>query len=44
MAIDMGLDDYNPPDSEAGAVPMLDFEGEIRPSEEAVDVGADERP
>ncbi len=44
VAIDMGLDDYSPPDSEAGAVPMLDFEGEIRPSEEAVDVGADERP
>ncbi len=43
VAIDMGLDDYSPPDSEAGAVPMLDFEGEIRPSEEAVDVGADER-
>jgi hypothetical protein len=44
VVIDMGLDDYSPPDSEAGAVPMLDFEGEIRPSEEAVDVGADERP
>lgn len=44
VAIDRGLNSYNPPDATAGSIPANDFEGESRPKGAAVDLGADERP
>lgn len=43
VAIDRGLNSYNPPDATAGSIPTNDFEGESRPQGAAVDLGADER-
>ncbi len=44
VAIDRGLNSYNPPDATAGSIPTNDFEGESRPKGLALDLGADERP